>query len=76
MITGSFLQDVYKRQLLDSAVLPLTHETIARHLGSAREVITRLLKYFQSEGLVRLSRGAVELTAPERLAALAAGSLR
>ncbi len=67
---------VEESRLLDSAVLPLTHEAIARHLGSAREVITRLLKYFQSEGLVRLSRGAVELTAPERLAALAAGSLR
>lgn len=67
---------VEESRLLDSAVLPLTHEAIARHLGSAREVITRLLKYFQSEGLVRLSRGAVELTAPDRLAALAAGSLR
>ena len=43
---------------------------------SAAEQRGRLLKYFQSEGLVRLSRGAVELTAPERLAALAAGSLR
>ena len=42
--------------------LHLTHEQIANHLGTAREVVTRMLRYFQSEGLVRLSRGAVELT--------------
>ena len=42
--------------------LTLTHERIAAHLGTAREVVTRMLRYFQSEGLVRLSRGAVELT--------------
>ncbi|MBO5868789.1 MAG: Crp/Fnr family transcriptional regulator [Oscillospiraceae bacterium] len=42
--------------------LRLTHEVIANHLGSPREVITRMLRYFQSEGMVRLSRGAVELT--------------
>ena len=45
-----------------SARLELTHERIAAHLGTAREVVTRMLRYFQSEGLVRLSRGAVELT--------------
>ena len=45
-----------------SARLELTHERIAAHLGTAREVVTRMLRYFQSEGLVRLSRGAVEIT--------------
>ena len=30
--------------------LKITHETIANHLGSHREVITRMLRYFQSEG--------------------------
>ena len=38
--------------------LRLTHETIANHLGSHREVITRMLRYFQSEGMIKLSRGA------------------
>ena len=38
-------------------VLQITHETIANHLGSHREVITRMLKYFVSEGLVSSSRG-------------------
>ena len=42
--------------------LELTHERIAAHLGTAREEVTRMLRYFQSEGMVRLSRGTVELT--------------
>jgi CRP/FNR family transcriptional regulator len=47
--------------------LRLTHETIANHLGTHREVITRMLRYFQNEGMVRLARGAVELLDKERL---------
>jgi len=50
--------------------LAITHETIARHLGTHREVVTRMLRYFQDEGLVRLSRGVVELLDREGLAAL------
>ena len=51
--------------------LRITHETIANHLGSQREVITRMLRYFQSEGMVELSRGRVTLLAEERIRALA-----
>lgn len=50
--------------------LAITHETIARHLGTRREVVTRMLRYFQGEGMVRLSRGIVEITAAEKLEAL------
>ena len=57
--------------LEESTVLHLTHETIANHLGTAREVVTRMLRYFQSEGLVRLSRGAVELSNHSGLEVLA-----
>ena len=46
----------------DSDTLKITHEAVANHLGSHREVITRMLKYFQNEGMVRLSRGTIELT--------------
>lgn len=49
--------------------LCITHETIANHLGTHREVVTRMLRYFQSEGLVKLRRGVVELTDRERLKA-------
>lgn len=59
-----------------SEVLALTHEQIAGHLGSAREVITRMLKYFQGEGLLRLSRGSITLLAREPLEKLAEASLR
>jgi len=51
--------------------LKITHEKIAAHLGTAREVVTRMLKYFQTEGLVRLSRGTVEVVDPEGLRRLA-----
>ena len=42
-------------------VLKLTHEVIANHLGTAREVVTRMLRYFQNEDLVKLTRGTVEI---------------
>ena len=50
--------------------LKITHENIANHLGSHREVITRMLKYFQQEGMVNLSRGTVEITDEKKLNAL------
>lgn len=53
--------------------LALTHETLARDLGSAREVITRLLKYFRGEGLLTLSRGHILLLDTKRLRAVAEG---
>lgn len=54
-----------------SATLRLTHEAIANHLGTAREVVTRMLRYFQGEGWVKLSRGALDLTNPAALQELA-----
>jgi CRP/FNR family transcriptional regulator len=50
--------------------LKITHEIIANHLGSHREVITRMLRYFQNEGMVELSRGTVTILEPDRLKAL------
>lgn len=50
--------------------LKITHEAIANHLGSHREVITRMLRYFQSEGMVKLSRGMVTILDAARLEAL------
>ena len=48
--------------------LKLTHEKIANHMGTAREVVTRMLRYFQSEGMVKLTRGTVEIIDRKRLA--------
>ncbi len=50
--------------------LAITHETIANHLGTHREVVTRMLRYLQGEGMVKLSRGTVELLDPKKLKAL------
>lgn len=60
-----------ERALNGTATLKITHEALANHLGTAREVVTRMLRYFQSEGLVRLSRGSVELLDAEDLQKLA-----
>ena len=57
-------------RLEGSSTLKITHERIAAHLGTAREVVTRMLKYFQGEGVVRLSRGTVELTDIQKLETL------
>ncbi len=51
--------------------LERTHENIAKDLGSAREVVSRMLKYFQQEGLVALSRGSIALLDDTRLSHLA-----
>ena len=56
--------------LEESSTLKLTHEIIANHLGTAREVVTRMLRYFQSEGIVKLARGTVEITDEEKLTTL------
>ena len=45
-----------------SSEIKLTHEQIAKYMGSAREVVSRMLKYFSSEGYVELSRGGVKIT--------------
>jgi len=51
----------------NSLTLKLTHDAVAAHIGSAREVVTRMLRYFQSEEMVRLSRGTITLTDLEKL---------
>ena len=55
----------------DSDCLKITHEKIANHLGTAREVVTRMLKYFQNEGIVSLNRGIIKLTDRKKLEQLA-----
>ena len=47
--------------------LKITHENIANHLGAHREVVTRMLRYFQSEGMVKLTRGGIEIVNPGKL---------
>ncbi len=48
-------------------ILKITHEEIGHHLGNPREVVTRMLQYFQSEGMIKLSRGTIEITDEAKL---------
>ena len=66
---ASFLLD--ESALQESRTLSITHDRIAAHMGTAREVVTRLLRYFQGEGMVRLARGTIELIDEDRLRAWA-----
>ena len=50
--------------------LKITHEKVANHMGTAREVVTRMLRYFQSEGMVKLTRGGIELCDLNKLGAI------
>lgn len=51
----------------NSVVINLTHEEIAKYIGSAREVVSRMVKYFQSEGILKLSRGTIEIIDMDKL---------
>ncbi|WP_374334068.1 Crp/Fnr family transcriptional regulator [Aestuariivirga sp.] len=77
------VQDVSQRQVdrrlarflaeRAGAPLALTHQEIATELGTAREVVSRLLKQFAGEGLVEIERRSIVVAAPQRLARLAEG---
>lgn len=47
--------------------IKLTHEQIAGHMGSAREVVSRMLKYFANEGLIQVSRKGITLLNRKKL---------
>ena len=51
----------------NSNLINLTHEQIAKYIGSAREVVSRMLKYFANEGWVTLSRGGIEIIDKKKL---------
>lgn len=67
---------IEEEDLAGGDTLSATHEQLANHLGSAREVITRMLRYFQSEGIVKLTRGKIQITDRNRLKELAHDSIR
>lgn len=60
-----FLSDEITRT--QSELVELTHEQIAKYIGSAREVVSRMLKYFAQEGIVELSRGGVKVIDKKKL---------
>ena len=64
-----FLLDEYNQK--KTLFIPLTHSTVATYMGSAREVVSRMLKYFENEGIVKLSRGGIEILDLEALKSFA-----
>ena len=66
-----FLRDESGR--LGTDELRITHEQIAKYMGSAREVVSRLLKYFSQEGIVEVRRGAIRIKDKNRLHQMAEG---
>jgi CRP/FNR family transcriptional regulator, anaerobic regulatory protein len=54
-------------------VIETTHQKLADELGSVREIVSRLLRSFESRGWVKLERERITLTDPRGLATLARG---
>lgn len=67
---AEFLLAGFSPAATPGAVLQVTHDQIAAELGSAREVISRLLKDFERQGALRLGRGKLELQDESRLRSL------
>lgn len=62
---ATFLLNEYERT--GNTEIRMTHEQIAQHVSSAREVVARMLKRFASDGLVEMRRGAIRLSDPDGL---------
>ena len=52
-------------------IVTMTHEHIARHLGTAREVVTRMLKHLASEGMIEVTRKGVHIIDKKKLRSIA-----
>ena len=51
----------------NSDFISMTHEQIARHLGTAREVVTRMLKHFASDGIIEVTRKGILISDKKKL---------
>jgi CRP/FNR family transcriptional regulator len=56
--------------LADSDVVRITHGEIANDLGTAREVVTRLLDYLQNDNVIKQERGKITILDPLKLQTL------
>lgn len=54
----------------ETGVVALTHQALAAEVGTAREVISRLLKEFELQGFIKLGRNRIEITDTAALAKL------
>lgn len=56
---ANYLINQYERT--DSTIIKVTHEEIANDINSAREAVTRILKLFVQDGLIKLQKGCIEI---------------
>jgi CRP/FNR family transcriptional regulator len=61
---------IEQRAMVQSDEIMITHDEIARDLGTAREVVSRMLKYFQNEDWITQGRGKVYIKNPSALLSL------
>jgi len=64
-------QRLAQRLLGHGTLLRITHQQLADELGSVREIVSRLLKGFAEQGLVRLGREQIEILDPTGLRRIA-----
>lgn len=62
-----FIYEAAEKQPGEFHPVTLSHEQIALQLGTAREVISRLLQQFAEEGLIKLERLRISLEKPKEL---------
>ncbi len=55
----NFLKE--KSKLIGSSTIKISHQQIAYDLNTSREVVSRILKQMEKEGVVKISRGQLEL---------------
>lgn len=65
---GQRINSYLVRSCPKDRILRVSHQEIAKHLGTAREVVSRHLKRLEKSGLVKLSRMKIEITSPNELA--------
>ena len=60
-----FLTDEMSKTKSDE--IHMTQEQIAKYMGTAREVVTRMIKYFAEEGIVETFRGSIRILDKKKL---------
>ena len=58
---------LYEELIKNGPIIRYSHMEIAKYLGSAREVVSRMLKYFEKDGIVQVSRKEIEIINKKKL---------
>ena len=65
---GQRINSYLVRSCPDDRILRISHQDIAKHLGTAREVVSRHLKRLEKAGFIELSRMKINIVSPSALA--------